>query len=334
MKKTIFTGLLILPVIFTAISNAELNKKYDYLINDCHAHFVNFIQETDGLCDLLKKMDESGVENIILFGLPVAKVWTEYDKEKPVYYDDNDAPVYYYSFTDVILAENIKKLPKEQQKRIYPMVCGFNPADKNGIDHIKRMIAMYPNFWVGIGEILTRHDDLTRMTYGTNPTANMSTLDPIYEYAAKNNLPVWIHSDIGNPIANDSRFLYEIEEAVSKHPKTKIVWCHIGNTREVDIKELPKITTRMLKEYSNFYLDLSWVVYDQIIAPNGKPNPIWVNIIEEFPDKFMIGTDVFGNFSKYKQTIRRYKPLLASLKPATAKKVASMNMFNLLPKKE
>ncbi|MDQ1255040.1 MAG: hypothetical protein QG646_4319 [Euryarchaeota archaeon] len=90
----------------------------------------------------LKKMDSASVDNIVLFGLFVTKLWTDFDRERPTYYDDNDAPVYYYSFTDVILAEAIKNLPKEQRDRIYPMICGFNPVDKNGLDRIKRMVEM------------------------------------------------------------------------------------------------------------------------------------------------------------------------------------------------
>ena len=326
--------LLFVSCITVSVSAVTKKGEYKYKINDAHCHYVNFVQNTDGIEYLLKQMDSAEVENIVLFGLPVTKLWTDYDKVRPVYYDANDAPAYYYAFTDVILAEAVKKLPKEQQKRIYPMICGFNPVDRNAIDHIRRMVAMYPDMWVGIGEVLTRHDDLTRMTYGRNSTANCIALDPVYKFAAKHNMPVWIHSDIGDPVNNTPAFLYEIEEAVKKHPQTKIVWCHIGDTRGVNIPNLPEIAVRLLKTYPNLYYDLSWVVFDQIIAPNGKPDPIWVKIIEQFPNRFMIGTDKIGGFSDYKQTIRRYDVLLDQLKPETAKKVASENMFELVAKKK
>lgn len=131
------------------------NGKYAYRINDMHCHYVDFVQHTDGIDVLLKQMDRAAVDNIVLFGLPVTKLWTDFDRERPIYYDDNDAPVYYYAFTDVIFAEAIKKLPEKQKDRIYPMICGFNPVDKNGLDHIKRMVEMYPDLWVGIGEVFS-----------------------------------------------------------------------------------------------------------------------------------------------------------------------------------
>jgi len=339
MKKTIFTIVLLLASavhIFSQITNPSSTAEkadYTYRINDAHCHYVDFVQNTEGINILLDKMDSASVDKIVLFGLSVTKLWTDYDRERPIYYDDNDAPAYYYAFTDVILAEAIKKLPEDQKGRIYPMICGFNPVDKNGLDHIKRMVDMYPDLWVGIGEVFFRHDDLTRMTYGRNPTANCISMDPVYEYAAEKNLPIWIHSDIGDPISNKPTFLYEMEEAIKKHPKTKLVWCHVGDTRAVNVDGLTDITRRLLQTYPNLYYDISWVVFEQVIAPEGIPNPEWVAIFEEFPTRFMVGTDMIGGFSEYVKTIRKYDVLFDALKPETAKKLASENMFELLPKK-
>lgn len=339
MKKSISIIVLLLAILSQIFaqkthSPSQLKKDdYKYRINDVHCHYVDFVQNTEGLGFLLEQMDTAGVDNIVLFGLSVTKLWTDFDKERPIYYDDNDAPVYYYAFTDVILAEAINNLPEKQKDRIYPMICGFNPVDKNGVDHIKRMVEMYPDLWVGIGEVFFRHDDLTRMTYGRNPTANCASMDPVYEYAAENNFPIWIHSDIGDPISNKPVFLNEMEEAIRKHPKTKMVWCHIGDTRGVEVEGLPEITIRLLKACPNLYYDISWVVFEQIIAPDGKPDPKWIAIFEQFPTRFMVGSDKIGGFSDYVQTIRKYDVLFDALTPETAKKLASENMFELLPKR-
>lgn len=315
--------------------SAERTPKepYQYRINDAHCHYVNFVQSTDGMDALFQKMDDARVDNIVLFGLSVTKLWTDFDEERPIYYDDNDAPVYYYGFTDVILAEAIKKLPQKKQERIYPMICGFNPVDKNGVDHIKRMVEMYPDLWAGIGEIFFRHDDLTRMTYGRNPTANCLSMAPVYEFAIEKKLPLWIHSDIGNPIANKPTFLYEMEEALKKYPEATMVWCHVGDTRGVKIDGLDKITRRLLETYKNLYYDISWVVFEQVIAPDGKPAPEWIKIFEAFPDRFMVGTDKIGGFSDYVPSIRKYDILFEALTESTAQKIASGNMHKLLKKR-
>ena len=90
---------------------------------------------------------------------------------------------YYHSYTDVIVAEMVRSLPAEQQGRLYPLICGFNPVDRYALRHIQRVYAQYPQVWSGIGEILLRHDDLTAFTYGETARANHPALWPVYQFA-------------------------------------------------------------------------------------------------------------------------------------------------------
>ena len=55
----------------------------------------------------------------------------------------------------------------------------------------------------------------------------------------------------------------------------------------------------MLKTYPNLWIDLSWVVYSMDVAPSGIPTEEWVAIVEEFPDRFMLGTDKIGHYEDY-----------------------------------
>ena len=88
---------------------------------------------------------------------------------------------------------------------------------------------------------------------------------------------------------------------------------------------------RMLKTYPNLWIDLSWVVYPNYVAPNGKPDKEWVALVEEFPDKFMIGTDAIGHFDNYEKTIKQYYSFLDALTPKTAHLVAQKNFLSILP---
>ena len=88
----------------------------------------------------------------------------------------------------------------------------------------------------------------------------------------------------------------------------------------------------MLKSYTNLAIDISWVVYDDVIAPGGKVSPEWVSLIEEFPTRFLIGSDKVGKFDNYASEIVKYDALLDLLKPETARRVARENFLALLPK--
>ena len=86
-------------------------------------------------------------------------------------------------------------------------------SSPNGKEHI---LEWYPDFWEGIGEILTRHDDLTALTYGEQARANHIALDPVYIFAAEHDLPVWVHSDISSVWIQEPIYLYEMEEVVER----------------------------------------------------------------------------------------------------------------------
>jgi predicted TIM-barrel fold metal-dependent hydrolase len=134
---------------------------------------------------------------------------------------------------------------------------------------------------------------------------------------------VWLHDPI---------YLPEVETAVSTHPKTRFVWCHAGISRRIEIPTLTVALEGTLKKYPNLWVDVSWVVYENDLLRNGTPDPAWVNLIEEFPDRFLIGTDIVGHFSAYPETVQKYYKFLDALQPATARKLARENLLAVLPK--
>jgi len=302
-----------------------------YELSDAHLHYVDFLQNTDGIEVLLEAMNNSGVVHAMLNGLPVVKKWDAIDPVKPLYYLADDSRTYWYGVTDIIVANAVMSLPETDRKRFHPFICGFNPTDRNAIDHIKRMFELYPGLWHGIGEVLTRHDDLTALTYGEQARANHIALDSVYAFAASHDLPVTIHSDVSSVWVQEPLYLFEMEEAVKMHPNTRFIWAHAGVSRRINVPTLISELQRMLKAYPNLWIDLSWVVYPLDINPDGKLNMNWVKLVEEFPDKFMIGTDLIGHYENYEETILRYYNLLDALKPNTAQLVAKDNFLNVLP---
>jgi hypothetical protein len=322
-------GLLLL--LLAAASAQEPKPAPKYAIVDGHLHFLSFVQETDGMARFLTAMDDTGVTESVVIGMPVVKKWDEGDDQRPTYYLDNDARTYWYSATDFLVARAVLDLPKEQQARLHPFICGFNSADRNAVDHVERMLALYPNFWQGIGEIFLRHDDLTALTYGDTPRATSIAFGRLLDLAAARDLPVLVHSDIGPAWLEKPNFLDEIESAVRTHPKTRVIWAHAGISRRIVIPNHTDLLRRMLGQYSNLTIDLSWVIFEQEIAPGGVLDRKWASLIEEYPGRFVIGSDTVGFFDQYKPTLQRYYLLLDALKPETARKVAHDNFLALLP---
>jgi hypothetical protein len=113
--------------------------------SDSHFHLTNYIQEGPSAGEVLKLMGDR-VCRTTLFGIPLQQEWSyrESGDVAPTYYLEADAPLYYYSFTDAAIALAYRSLPPEQQKRVDPMITGFNPADMYAADHVRRVLTLFP----------------------------------------------------------------------------------------------------------------------------------------------------------------------------------------------
>ncbi|WP_438269354.1 amidohydrolase family protein [Pseudomonas mandelii] len=320
-----------------ALSSAHATAR-EYAYSDAHLHYVDFFQETAGMDTLLKAMADNRIEHVMISGIPVAKKWHEDEPKRPRYYAGDDADAYWYSATDVIVAAAVNTLTPEQRQRFHPFLSGFNPNDKNSAAHIQRMLDLNPGLWQGIGEVFTRHDDLTALTSGDTPRANNEAMTRIYHLAAENDLPVMLHSNITSKREKNPLYLSEVEEPLRNHPHTRFIWAHAGTSAEVHRHQtqldflLPTLT-RMLEAYPNLYIDLSWsMLTPYLLDERGTPSEAWLKLVERFPDRFMLGSDVVGRFNKLGKEMRSFDPFLDALPKQVARKVARDNFLSILPR--
>ncbi|NPA24476.1 MAG: amidohydrolase family protein [Deltaproteobacteria bacterium] len=313
---------------------AEEKREAPYLI-DCELHYLDFNQSGDGMKVLFREMKDAGIRSAWVMGVPLQKVWGEHAPIRPLRYESDAGRVYYYSATDVILARDILSLPPEKRNRLHPFICGFNPTDRNAVEHIRLMLKLYPGFWDGIGEILTRHDILSHLTYGESARADHPALDPVYELAAENNLPVLLHSNITSPREPGFIYLGEVENALRKHPRTRIIWAHAGTSANIERRQhlsgLGQVIGRLLEQYPNLSIMLSWTLTSHyLFDKNGKPAASWLKLIRKHPDRFLVGSDVVGRFAKLGPAISAERLLLENLPPEIAVRVAHSNAERLL----
>ncbi|MCK0536590.1 amidohydrolase family protein [Alcanivorax quisquiliarum] len=321
---------------FACLPGASFAERAERIYSDAQLHYVNFVQETDGMEALFKAMDEARIQDVAIMGLGVAKKWEESAPREPRYYMGDEAPVYYYSATDALLAEAIQTLPGQQRERLHPFIAGFNPTDMNAVRHVELMLEMYPDLWKGIGEILTRHDDLTALTKGETPRANHPALDAVYELAAERSLPVILHSNLTSKREREPIYRQELKEALAAHPQTRFIWAHAGTSAEIHryqgkIKNLDTIVGELLAAHDNLYIDLSWTVLEPYLLEEGVPTPRWLALVEQYPDRFMIGTDLVGRFGNLGKNIQGFDRFLDALPQEVADKVARTNLLALLP---
>lgn len=312
----------------------------DYRYSDAHLHYVDFFQESEGMTPLLEAMAASDIEHVLISGIPVVKKWHEDEPKRPRYYAGDDAGAYWYSATDVLVADALKRLPAEQRQRFHPFLSGFNPTDKNADAHIRRMLELDPGLWQGIGEVFTRHDDLTALIYGDTPRANNEALTRVYHLAAEYDLPVLLHSNITSKRERNPLYLAEVEESLRNHPHVRFIWAHAGTSLEIHRHQetldflLPTLE-RLLADYPNLYIDLSWsVLRPYLLNAQGRPDPAWLELVQRYPARFMLGSDVVGRFEGLGKELEAFTPFLDALPESVARQVARDNFLAVLPRRQ
>jgi hypothetical protein len=291
-------------------------------------------------------------------GMPFVKKWAEDDAFRSEYYLSSSSRVTRARDTDYIIAlafEDFRQREperfKEEFPRLYPFISGFNGTDLGAVGMIIKRIKEFPGLWKGIGEVMSRHDDLTNLTLGERPRADHPSLLRIYDFAGEQGLPVSIHHNIA-PVSHDGkdrkkRYLRELLNAFEMFPDTQFIWCHAGISRRIVVDDLvPLIDEKVLSEHAGHVcVDLSWVVFEDYLVARDETDRIvtdedgdavikheWINLIEKYPENFILGSDKVGDFREYHAEIRKYDALLKVLSPQTRALVANGNFVRVMPK--
>ncbi|MOA41085.1 Amidohydrolase [compost metagenome] len=89
----------------------------------------------------------------------------------------------------------------------------------------------------------------------------------------------------------------------------------------------------MLQDYPNLYIDLSWSVLQPcLLDEKGKPREQWLRLVERFPERFMLGSDVVGKFGSLGEQMHGFDVFLDALPEDVGRKVARDNFLAVLPR--
>ena len=69
-----------------------------------------------------------------------------------------------------------------------------------------------------------------------------------------------------------------------------------------------------------------------LLDEQGKPDPQWLALVERFPQRFMLGSDVVGQFDSLPELMASFDPFLDALPEQVARQVARDNFLAVLPR--
>ena len=315
-----------------------------------HFHLTNYVQEGTDVRDFLRIMGTRAGRST-LFGIPLQQTWS-YENSgdfAPTYYLQTDAPLYYYSFTDAFIAMAYRSLTPEEQARFDPMITGFNPADMYAADHIRRVLRTFPGVFTGIGEFTIHKEFVSSKVAGEVASLTDPALDRILDFAGEVGLVVLIHNDMDMPFAKPGTepvFLTQMKALLRRHPKTTIIWAHIGLGRIVHPVQASAsapaternpnhgvIVEGILSDPTlrHVYFDISWDEVAKYLLATPETTRRSADMINRYPDRFLFGSDVVAPRTprSTSRSSRCYRPLWDLLTPEASEKVRKGNYERL-----
>jgi hypothetical protein len=176
----------------------------------------------------------------------------------------------------------------------------WHSSDKGFLDRLATVVRSGRYF--AMGEFEARH---YYAGPSTSPDANTrvdsEAMKVVFELSKENNIPFLLHHE-----AEDT-LLPELELMLGRYPEAKVIWCHAGRNRNPNTwKKFRKAEAvrEFLQKYPNLHFDflasppgatfsgyVQGIMY-KISFQGVTLDPEWKKVIEEFPDRFVLGSDV------------------------------------------
>jgi hypothetical protein len=336
-------GLALLVLAFARSTGAQgqgaANEFYD-----SHFHLTNYVQQGITPREFLAIMG-TRVGRSTLFGIPLQQQWSYANSGTfaPTYYLQSDAPLYYYSFTDAYIASVYKLLTPAEQARFDPMITGFNPSDMYGVDHIRRVLQVFPGVFTGIGEFSIHKEFVSSKVAGETASLTNPALDRILDFAAESGLVVIMHSDIDMPFAKvdaEPVYLSQMKAVLKRHPTASIIWAHVGLGRIVHPVQVSAeaaerdpnhigLVEAMLSDptLSHVNFDISWDEVGKYAVSSPATATRVAAMLNKYPDRFLFGSDTVApaNAAAYFAVFEMWNPVWRQLTPEASLKVRKGN---------
>jgi predicted TIM-barrel fold metal-dependent hydrolase len=155
----------------------------------------------------------------------------------------------------------------------------------------------YPGMFGWAGEL----NVMKQALLGNN--AEPATLESIDQWAPfmailrERGIPVTLHSDLGSDAA-PTEHLYLMDHVLESYPDNKIVWAHMGLSKELQTMN-PDLHVALMKErldkYPNLMLDISW---DVLFNAYHEWGATFIAFFDEYPTRILPGSDFVAASTK------------------------------------
>lgn len=261
---------------------------------DSHVHFRPFGGKALAFEKVVSFLERSGVRYANVYGigqmLPIGSSCR--------YYLDCPGTTVRPTLMNDLL--NAKAFLESRPSRVR-LVLSMTFPDLSDPDSVLQGISLldreFPGLFAWMGEVNLVKQALFANDHSPVPLVRVADWAPFMELLRDRGIPFSIHSDLGND-AQPTKYLRWIQEVLRLYPENKIVWMHLGLSRElmrIDPELHLETMRELLDKYPNLMLDLSWVVVDQAIFASASKRGAYLPFLHAYSERFLPGTDFLAS---------------------------------------
>lgn len=276
------------------------------MVADTHLHLHPFGGQGIPLSEMADYWRKTGVRYVNLYGIGQT---LPSDSSCTYYLDCPGTPVLPSLKNDFANAMDVLNTPVDGVDLTLSMTFPDLANPGNILDEMHLLDKEFPGRFRWMGEVNMEKQALAANLAEPATIEDIFAWRPFMDELRRRDIPITIHSDIGND-ANPVQFLNLMETTVALYPDNKIVWAHMGLSKELTTMDPAlhiQILKRLMDQDPNLYLDISWRVLEDSYFSNASIRDQYVPFLNEYSSRILTGTDFVAarnkNFAVYQEEI-------------------------------
>ena len=301
---------------------------------DTHLHFRPFGGAAVPFDEVMGYLRDTGVRFVNIYGigqmLPV-------DSPCTYYLDCPGTLVIPTLKNDFANATNLLASPPDGIHATLAMTFPDLSRPESVLRGIELLETEYPGMFRWMGEVNLVKQALFASGHEPVPLATIAEWAPFMTVLRERGIPIAIHSDLGSE-EEPTRYLAWMQEVLNLYPDNRIVWMHMGLSRELTTfpaADHIALMSSMLDRHPNLMLDITWRVIDDSYFSREDYQPLYLDFLNDYSDRILPGTDFLASsdkdFEVYSTELEVNSRILAFLDAEAFRNIAlGENYFRLL----
>lgn len=172
--------------------------------------------------------------------------------------------------------------------------------------------------------------------HAATPKAAIAKWAPFMKVLRGRNIPISIHSDLGSD-AQPFKYADLMDEALRLYPNNKIVWVHMGLSKELSHTDPDEHIAHMqgvLDRSPNLMLDITWRLINDNYFTDPDMRAKYLAFLEKNSNRILPGTDFAASHKKsyavYKNEVLANSDIFGDLSNKAFRNIAlGQNYFNI-----